>query len=363
VTTHRELLPPGGTRRERTAEQIAAAAPLGLDYPTTQVGVVGNITVSYDPALGAPGLALAQQMLGAVTGPYNDMQTFFGIAGGAVTVVIAPLSGHNDGSGGAYHYGCDFSSGGVLYLDATFASKTVNPLQLEIGLYVAELSESFMGPQNHGWGCGFSNGEGLSRFCAEQETAAGTLAAFTTGPAWAQAGFPDWISKTEQTDRDSVSTGCAIVYIYWLRFLGYTIPQIVQAGGATLAANYKSLTGQTTAYQDLRAALTGLTVTTDNPFGFRFVAAGDLEDGRIQLFGIEPNGQIVSRWKQTADPNSGWTAWSSFQTPSGGVSSICVGSLSDKRMQLFAINAQGQMISCWKATTNPNAAWTAWSAF
>jgi hypothetical protein len=95
----------------------------------------------------------------------------------------------------------------------------------------------------------------------------------------------------------------------------------------------------------------------------KFVAAGDLEDGRIQLFGIEPNGQIVSRWKQTADPNSGWTAWSSFQTPSGGVSSICVGSLSDKRMQLFAINAQGQMISCWKATTNPNAAWTAWSAF
>src|SRR5208282_126090 len=91
----------------------------------------------------------------------------------------------------------------------------------------------------------------------------------------------------------------------------------------------------------------------------KFVAAGDLEDGRIQLFGIEPSGQIVSRWKQTADPSSGWTVWSSFQTPAGSVSFICVGFLSDKRMQLFATNAQGHTISCWKTTTNPNSAWSA----
>src|SRR6202023_3564561 len=64
--------------------------------------------------------------------------TFFGIAGGAVEVIVAPLSGKNDGSGGAYHYGCDFTSGGVLYLDATFANTTVDPLNLEVGLYVAE---------------------------------------------------------------------------------------------------------------------------------------------------------------------------------------------------------------------------------
>ncbi len=262
----RELLPPGGKRKARTADQIAAAARVGLDYPATQVGTAGNITVSYDPALGAPGLALAQQLLGAVTGPYNDMQTFFGIAGGAVQVIIAPLSGNNDGSGGAYHYGCDFASGGVLYLDATFASTTVNPLDLEVGLYVAELSESFMGPQGGGWNCGFSNGEGLSRFCAERETPSGALDAYATGPAWAQAGFPDWVSQTEQTDQNALSTGCAIVYIYWMRSLGFSIPQIVQAAGATLSANYQKLTGKATAFQDLRAALQGLTVTSDNPF-------------------------------------------------------------------------------------------------
>ena len=261
----RELLPRGGSRKARSAEQIAAATK-PLDYPATQVGQTGNITVSYDPALGAVGLALARKMLPAVTGPYSDMETFFGIKGSPVQVLIAPLSGNNDGSGGAYHYGCDFGSGGILYLDATFANTTVDPLQLEVGLYVAELSESFMGAQKKGWSCGYSNGEGLSRFCAERETAAGTLDGFTTGPDWAKAGFPDWVSKTEKTDQDAVSTGCAIVYIYWMQSLGFSTDQIVQAGGATLADNYKTLTGKATAYQDLLAAVKPLNVTSDNPF-------------------------------------------------------------------------------------------------
>jgi hypothetical protein len=262
----RELLPRGGKRKPRTADQISAAGPAGFDYPVTQVGTAGNITVDYDPSLGTAGSSLASELLQNVVAPYDDMQTFFGIAGGRTTVIIAPLSGANDGSGGAYHYGCDFTSGGVLYLDATFANKTVDPLKLEVGLYVAELSESFMGIKG-GWNCGYSNGEGLSRFCAEQETPAGTLDAFTTGPAWAQAGFPDWVTKTESTDQDSVSTGCAIVYIYWMRSLGFSIPKIVQAAGATLSANYKTLTGKSSAYQDLLSAVRATQVTSDNPFG------------------------------------------------------------------------------------------------
>jgi hypothetical protein len=186
MSTLQKLLPPGGKRRKRSADQIAAAVRVGFDYPVIQVGVTGKITVSYDPSLGEPGLALAKQILHSVSNPYNAMQTFFGITGSAVNVVISPLSGKNDGSGGAYHYGCNFTTGGVLYLDATFANTLVNPLDLEVALYVAELSESFMGPQNLGWNCGYSNGEALSRFCAEQ------------------------------TDQNPISTGCGIVYIYWM---------------------------------------------------------------------------------------------------------------------------------------------------
>jgi len=262
----REFLPPGGKRKARTPEQIAAAAPLSFDYAPTQVGVVGEVTVSFDESLGPPGLALAQQLLSAVAGPYNDMQVFFGIAGSAVEIIIAPLSGKNDGSGGAYHHGCDFGTGGVLYLDATFAA--ADPLSLAVCLYVAELSECFMGAQGGGWGCGFSNGEGLSRFLAEQETPLGTIPSWAiTGPAWAEAGFPDWVNETEQTDGNYVSTGCAIVYIYWMRSLGFSISQIAIAAGATLAENYQTLTGKTTAYEDLLAAVQGVTITSDSPFG------------------------------------------------------------------------------------------------
>lgn len=185
MDTHREFLPTGVTRKDprsasstqreflpteiKRKKSAGVGGPLGFDYPATQVGVNGNITVYYDTSLGAQGLSLAEQMVGAVINPYTDMETYFGVAGGAVSVVIAPLSGNNDGSGGAYHHGCDFTSGGVLYLDATFANTTINPLDLEVTLYIAELSEAFMGTQNRGWGCGYSNGEGLSRFCAEQD--------------------------------------------------------------------------------------------------------------------------------------------------------------------------------------------------
>jgi hypothetical protein len=290
VPNANEFLPVGVDRIERTAEQVAAAAPFGFDFPVTQAGVIGQITVSYDPSLGAQGQTLANQMLEVVSAPYQQMQSMFATRGGAVTVVIAPLSGTNDGSGGAYHYGCDFASGGDLYLDATFANTTANPLDLEVSLYVAELSEAFMGEQNLGWGCGFSNGEGLSRYCAENALPGVIPGWGVTGPSWAAAGFPDWVTNTEQTDRKYVSTGCAIVYIYWMRSLGFTASEIVQAGGTTLAANYQTLTGKSTAYQDLLAAVNGLQITSDNPFA-------------SELYQLHGDGTI---WIYTGTPLTGW---------------------------------------------------------
>jgi len=96
---------------------------------------------------------------------------------------------------------------------------------------------------------------------------------------------------------------------------------------------------------------------------YRFITAGDLEDGRIQVFAIDQSGNLHSRWKESTDPNSAWTAWSNFQTPSGGVTSICVGYLSDKRMQLFATGDSGNTLSCWKTATSPDASWTPWSGY
>lgn len=140
------------------------------------------------------------------------------------------------------------------------------------------------------WGCGSSNGEGLSRYLAENSSP-GVLPSWgVAGPSWANAGYPDWVTNTEGTDRNYVSTGCAVIYLYWMRSMGFTISQIVQAGGATLADNYSRLTGKTTAYIDLVAAVKGLPITTDNPFAER-------------LYQIHGDGTI---WHYTTPPVSGW---------------------------------------------------------
>jgi hypothetical protein len=174
---------------------------------------------------------------------------------------------------------------------------------LEIGLYVAELSAAFMGAQGLGRGCGSSNGEGLSRFLAERETAAGTLSAFATGPSWAGAGFPDWIGTTEKTDRNSVSTGCAVVYLYWMRSLGFTTAQLVQAGGATLSANYQKLTGKATGYQDLLAAIKNLTITSDNPFGATGTFQRRLLEGPTTFVNEDDGTWLMADWDRDGIPD------------------------------------------------------------
>ncbi|MBV9671100.1 MAG: hypothetical protein JOZ43_09105 [Acidobacteriales bacterium] len=278
--THRVLLIPGTaqdplrkaavyrelfSRRRRSL----AAAPGQFDYPTQKIGTTpdGNVTVYYDPSLGQQGSDLAQQVLNSAADTYNQSQAFFAIAGSPVNVIIAAVNGATDGSGGAYHYGCNFNPGGDLYVDAAFGNLTMTN-----GLFVAELTESFMGAQAKGWDCGASNGEALSRFLAEQLTggANGALAAYATGPAWDQAGRPNWIDATEPTDGDAVSTGCGVVYLYWMLSLGYTAAQLTQAGcpDGTLASNYSTLTGNNTAWADFSNAVSNLQngINGDDPF-------------------------------------------------------------------------------------------------
>ena len=117
--------------------------------------------------------------------------------------------------------------------------------------------------QGRGWGCGYSNGEGLSRFLAEEETPWGTLNAFATAAAWVGAGYPDWVTHTELTDRDSVSTGCAILYIYWLRSIGYSIPQIVQAGRGRMGERVRAIALMRERVAALRAWAQGRCVMAD----------------------------------------------------------------------------------------------------
>jgi len=253
----------------RPVLRAAAAAAGGFDMPVTHVGDTPHVSVYIDNSLpNGPATALANQMLAQVEAAYLKDAGYFSpqINQTPVTMVIAKLSSGSDGSGGAYHYGCDLTSGGILYCDADFSDPTA-----EVGLFIAELDECFQGDPsnpNQGWGCGFSNGEAHSRVAAFLASGGphGSLAAFTTGPAWDQAGRPDFVTTTEQTDRNPVSTGCGMIFIDWLFSLGNNLPQITQAAAPTLAGVYQNLTGKTTAWADFTSALANVTINDDDPF-------------------------------------------------------------------------------------------------
>jgi hypothetical protein len=251
----KEILP-----YRKTLARVARAAT-GFDYPTTHVGTSpGKVAVYYDPALGNQGLSIAELVLSQADGLMSQMAAAFNTAVSPLNVIIAGLSGTNDGTGGAYHYGCDFRSGGDIYLDACFTEPVFDSF-----LFVAEASECFMGATD--WDCGGSNGEALSRYLAETLVPdTQTAALFASTPVWDQDGRADWIDQTEGTDQDYDSIGCGMAYLYWMAET-FTVSRITQAGGSTLEQNYETLTGSFDAYDALMAVLPSEgTITTDDPF-------------------------------------------------------------------------------------------------
>jgi hypothetical protein len=91
------------------------------------------------------------------------------------------------------------------------------------------------------------------------------------------------------------------------------------------------------------------------------LAVGPLPDGRLQLF-VVSQGQLMTAWKKTPAPDSGWTPFVAFNpAPNGTIIGVTVGRLPDGRLQLFLTGSAG-LTTSWKRTTNPDSGWTVWSA-
>jgi hypothetical protein len=248
------------------AKRLAAAPPkAGFDYTATLEGSTAHFQVYYQTGF-ANGPAIGQGVLATVERDYDSLLNWFGnvaLPTFPLDVIIA------EGIGGAYHYGC---SGVDLYCDGdTSATPGIDHTRM---LVVAEEVEVFEAAQNRGWDCGASNGEGLSRVLATEIYPA-ELDGFATAAAWLDSsGRPDWVTKTDPTDQNAVSTGCAVLFLNYLRYqLNYAWPQIVAAAGSTLEQTYEVLTGRTGGFAPFKSLLdshfppgkpSGL--TSDNPF-------------------------------------------------------------------------------------------------
>jgi hypothetical protein len=264
LRVNQPLRPP----RRRKLSDAAAAGPAWPSYTGT-AELVGQsksgVTVYVDPTLGDQGKQNADALLGAADGVVQQNNTIFGIAGAPVDVIVFALNGQTDGTGGADHNGCDFTTGNAIEVDAAFGS----PGRIA-ALFEAELSECAM----NGRLCGLSTGEALSRWCAAV-VSNNALADFATAPQWVQDGMPNWVDQTAPTDTDAASTGCGMAFLSWLISTGHKLsviaPAMVKLGDAgTLAGLYAQLTGDAAgnAWPTFTAAVNGLAngVTTDDPF-------------------------------------------------------------------------------------------------
>jgi hypothetical protein len=271
TTINQPLRPPGqthGATRTLVARATASTAPAWPSFTGTaqQVGRSSSgVTVYVDASLGAPGLQNANDLLAGADGVVQKNNAIFAITGAPVSVIVFALNGATDGTGGADHGGCDFTTGNAIEVDAALGNAN-----RVLALFEAELSECAM----NGRLCGLSTGEALSRWCAAA-VSSNALADFATAPRWAQDGMANWVDQTEQTDQGADSTGCGMAFLSWLLSQNHSLSQIAQAmvglgDSGTLAALYAHLTQNpaTNAWPAFSAAVQGLSagVSSDDPF-------------------------------------------------------------------------------------------------
>ena len=226
----------------------------------------GRVTVYVDPSLGKQAQQNTQDLLADADRVVNANDGLFGTTGGPVSVILFALGGATDGTGGADHNGCDYTTGNAIEVDVSYG----NPGRVS-ALFEAELSECSM----NGNLCGESTGEALSRWCAAV-IANNALADFATAPQWVSDGMPDFVNKTENTDQSADSTGCGMAFLSWMISQGHGLEKIAPAmvnlgDSGTLADLYATLTGDSASnawpkFQDAVKNLPG-GIKNDDPFG------------------------------------------------------------------------------------------------
>jgi hypothetical protein len=247
----------------------ATSTPQWPSYTGTSqyVGTSPDYTVAVyvDPSLGAPAMQNAKDLLAVADRVVAANNAIFGAPGDPVSVIVFALGGQTDGTGGADHDACNYTTGGAIEVCASYG----NSARVS-ALFEAELSECSMG----GNLCGQNTGEALSRWCAAT-LSNNALADFATAPTWGQSGMPDFVDKTDNTDQNATSTGCGMAFLSWVQSLGYPLskiaPAMVKLGtGATFAQLYAALTSapKTDAWPKFLAAAKALPkIVNDDPFG------------------------------------------------------------------------------------------------
>jgi hypothetical protein len=231
----------------------------------THAGNTAHFEVSYLTNLGQQGAGLAQAILQNCERDYTTLQQAFGGLTPHRLPFVVQITADNSGASHSSCLGTDISVGGKSGPSVDFIRS----------LLVAEADEVFMANFGHGWDCGASNGEGLSRVLANDIYKGVEPRDFVSSDVWLSLNpRPNFVDQTAPTDTDYNSIGCSVLFLNWLRFQSnHSWADIIAAGSGTLAATYKNLTGKSTAWTDFQTLINAhfpvgkkYTLGTDNPF-------------------------------------------------------------------------------------------------
>jgi hypothetical protein len=250
-----------------TAGQSQGRPVMGMLQSTTMThaGSTAHFDVSYLSRLGQKGANLAQAILQTCEKDYASLQQFFGGLTPHNLPFVVQVTSDSTGASHSSCLGTDIMVGGNSDGDVDFIRS----------LLVAEADEVFMANFGHGWDCGASPGEGLSRVLANDLYKGVEPADFISSDVWLNLNpRPNFVNTADPTDTNYNSIGCSVLFLNWLRFqLNHSWTDIIAGGGATLAGTYNKLTGKTTAWTDFTAVINAhfppgqtYNLNTDNPF-------------------------------------------------------------------------------------------------
>jgi len=231
----------------------------------THVGSTAHFEVSYLTKLRSKGARFAEAILENCERDYEILSEAFG----GLTPKHMPFAVQvTADDSGASHSSC---MGTDIAVGANSGSK-IDPMR---SLMVAEADEVFMANFGHGWNCGASTGEGLSRVLANDMYPGGETAGFIASNDWLNLkSRPNWVTRTDPSDTHYRSIGCSVLFLNWLRFQhGHSWAKIIAAGGRTLSSTYLHLTGKRAGWEDFTAFMDAhfprgriYHLKTDNPF-------------------------------------------------------------------------------------------------
>src|ERR1700752_96170 len=91
----------------------------------------GRVTVYVDPSLGQQALQNARDLLNDADRIVTANDGIFGTTGGPVNAIVFALGGATDGTGGADHMGCDYTTGAQIEVCAALGNSMRCPALFE----------------------------------------------------------------------------------------------------------------------------------------------------------------------------------------------------------------------------------------